>query len=361
MNRLTSTLASAAILSVAAPALAPAQDATGLDAYLEAIAAAQISFDAACETMRDAVPPEGRVWLRRGAGGIEIAPDTARAAEAAAFWAEAALGARAAATVLYGAAITDHAQAEPVMIESSSAGVMVHDGARMSDGDACDALQTITRGLGRGVGTAGSGDPFAAARDLATSPARVTLAIGGTVAAPVGTGVGANGIARGPDGISAEIINGDAGLEMIAAANADAVPGTAQVRLYDPADPFVPVDTIDLTILPAPAPPPPPATAEMNLGSSYAGTLPLGGTQDIKLTVAETQTVSFSSASESDLKAVLETSDGRIIASDDDSGGRYGFSLTAELPAGQYQLRVSHCCGGGGGFVVTTADGLTPK
>ncbi|MFV0475918.1 MAG: hypothetical protein ACK5MQ_17200, partial [Pikeienuella sp.] len=104
---------------------APARAEEGREDWLAAVARAEEDFNAACEALRAADPPEGLVWLRLGPGGIEIAPADENAAAAAAFWAEAALGARAAAEALYGRASGEGLKAAPVMIETGPDGVAV--------------------------------------------------------------------------------------------------------------------------------------------------------------------------------------------------------------------------------------------
>ena len=54
--------------------------------------------------------------------------------------------------------------------------------------------------------------------------------------------------------------------------------------------------------------------------------------------------------------AVCVSETGEVIASDDDSGGRYGFTLDADLQPGIYVLNVHHCCGGGGRYSVTASQ-----
>ena len=44
---------------------------------------------------------------------------------------------------------------------------------------------------------------------------------------------------------------------------------------------------------------------------------------------------------------------GKIILSDDDSGGNYNFAIHQKLPPGDYILSVTHCCFGEGPFSLT--------
>lgn len=127
------TRAALALLILAGPA-----GAAGLDAWLSALARAEAEFEAACALLREAEAPAGLVWLRLGAEGVEIAPATPEDAAAAAFWAEAALGATRAAEALYGQAAGAGLDAAPVMIETGPAGVSLHDGAALATGDACE-------------------------------------------------------------------------------------------------------------------------------------------------------------------------------------------------------------------------------
>jgi len=360
MMRATTTVITVGSLAILMASSAKASDDRGLEAYLKAVETAQVSFEAACEDLRSAAPPDGRVWLRRGANGIEIAPGSAREAEAAAFWAEAALGAHQAAATLYGAAVADKMNATAVMIEARDSKVIVHDGARMAEGNPCDALRNLIRGFGPGGVT---GNPFTAARDAASvsDPQRLALAIGGTATTALSTDVPANGRARGPDGIVTEIRTTTEGTELVATATADATPGSTEIRLYGADDPFRPVETIELTVVPGAASPVIAAPADLSIGSLFSGLLPLDGEQELRFDIKDEQSVRFSSDVSSDLSAVLETDGGIIIATDDDSGDGYGFALGATLPAGKYRLRLFHCCGGGGPFVVSTSNDVITK
>ena len=50
---------------------------------------------------------------------------------------------------------------------------------------------------------------------------------------------------------------------------------------------------------------------------------------------------------------VILTKKGKIILSDDDSGGNYNFAIDQKLPPGDYILSVKHCCFGKGPFSLT--------
>ncbi|QIE54786.1 hypothetical protein G5B40_04605 [Pikeienuella piscinae] len=323
----------------------------GLDAWLNAVAAAERDFDASCDALRATQPPQGLVWLRLGPKGVEFVPADESAAAAAAFWAEAALGAEAAAKALYGRATGEGLEADPVMIETGPEGVAVHDGAALRRGDPCDALRRMVPALG-GAGASMGGDPFDTARADAAS--RIPLAIGAAAVAPLEGAPAAGAFARGPDGITAEIsANEDGGAFVALKASRDASPGEATLRIYDPGDRFHPVETIDLSILPGAAPAPADAMGALSPGGSIEGALSLGEVARIPVEIAETERIRFASRPGTDIAATLETADGRIVAADDDAGGGYGFAFSAELQPGRYFLSVSHCCGGGGAYAVT--------
>lgn len=339
---------------LAAPAIA-ADDPSGLDAYLRAVAGAEADIDAACAALP--APPDGRVWLRLGPEGIEIAPATPEAADAAAFWADAALGAGEAALALYGQATGAGLGDKPVMIEARAAsGVTVHDGAAMHDGDPCDALRRMVGAIG---GEASGGDPFAAARAAASGDGadgpRLTFAIGGEASAALAEPPPTDAIARGPDGVAARIETGEDGARVIAAATGDAEIGESLLRLYDPANPFVPIKEIPISVLPGAAPRPAGGGGVLSPGGGVEGVIAVGGANDVQVKMPEDGRLVFTSAAETDLVATLTDADGRVIARDDDSGDGYGFAFSADLSAGEYVLNLSHCCGGGGPFSVIAA------
>ena len=340
-----------ATLSFAAAAIAGAAESQtiGLEAYLARVDAAEAGLAAACEAFGDARPPEGRVWVRLGAGGVEIAPADETAAEAAAFWAEAALGAQAAAERLYGQAAGDGLKAAPVMIEAKADGVAIHDGKAMTLGDPCDALERLTAAMG----AAGPGNPFAAARSAAAAEDSVPLPVGGGATAPLGQAP-EGALAIGPDGVSAEIIETEDGAALSLTANADAVPGEALARIYAPGDRFRPVETVPLRILPGPIEETGQGGA-ISVGGRHDGAIRLGREETLTLDIRQSGRVRFASEGNADLSAVLETASGEIVAGDDDSGAGYGFGFSAELAPGRYTLRVRHCCGGGGRYAVTAS------
>lgn len=321
----------------------------GLEAYLARVDAAEAGLAAACASLGDKVPPEGRVWVRLGARGVEIAPADEAAAEAAAFWAEAALGAREAAERLYGQAAGDGLKAAPVMIEAQAGGVAIHDGKAMTLGDPCDALERLTAAMG----DAGPGNPFAAARQAAASENRVALPVGGGAAATLGP-LPEGALAIGPDGVSAEIVETEDGAALMLSAGADARPGEAVARIYAPGDRFRPVETIPLRILPGPSPETGGGGA-ISVGGRHDGAIRLGGEEALTLDIRQSGRIRFVSEGNADLSAVLETASGEIVAQDDDSGSGYGFRFSTELAPGRYTLRVRHCCGGGGRYAVTAS------
>ncbi len=351
MNRATCIFRLMTLALLAAPA-ASAEDLSGLEAYLAAVSRAEQRTEADCQKVQSTILPEGRVWLKRGPNGLEIVPQDARAAEAAAFWASVVLGAEDIARRLYGRVVTDDADADPIMIETTDGIATVHGGMQLARGDACDAL----RGLIGGMGGIQGGNPFNAARDAATDTTRVTLAIGGVAEAPITATLPADAIVRGPDGVTAGLEAGEDGPLIRIEARADATPGEATVRVYDPNDRFTPLETIDLSILPGAAPAEQGAETTIFAGDRHEGILPVGRSQRVALTLQNGERVTFTSSDDTDLRATLESEDGRIIAADDDSGPGYGFTLKADLAPGRYFLILSHCCGGGGRFAVTRAN-----
>ncbi|WP_340108806.1 hypothetical protein [Pikeienuella sp. HZG-20] len=337
----------ATVFALSLALLAAPGHGAGLEAWLASIGAAERDLDARCEALRAAPPPEGLVWLRLGPNGVEIVPADARAAAAAAFWAEAALGAKAAALALYGQAAGAGLAGAPVMIETGPDGVAVHDGGALRLGDPCDALRRMVSALG---GAGASAQPFEDARRKAA--ARTALAIGGEAVLPLETAP-AGAYARGPDGVRAlieETAKGDALLAL--RATGDAAPGEAEIRVYAPGDRFHPIAAYPIQILPGPAAPPAPPTGTLSPGGRIAGEVALDGAARIPVVVTEPGRVVFASGPEADFAATLETADGRVIAGDDDSGRGYGFLFSAELTPGRYFLSVNHCCGGGGAFEV---------
>lgn len=327
-----------------------AETTAGLEAYLARVEAAEASFGAACGDMRAAAPPEGRVWLRLGGKGIEIVPADPGAAEAAAFWAEAALGARAAAEQLYGRAVGAALSDAPVMIETGPAGVTVHDGKAMALGDPCDALERIVAALGDGA----PGDPFAAARAAAASAETVALPVGGAATARLGD-LPPGATARGPDGVSARIIETDEGPQLALSAGADARPGASEARIYGPGDKFRPIEVVPLAILPGAAAVQAAPGGALGPGGRREGDLRVGAEDVVEVVISEATRLRFASEGDADLSAVLESAAGDRIGGDDDSGEGYGFAFSADLPPGRYTLKLRHCCGGGGRYAVTAA------
>ncbi|MEL7462547.1 MAG: hypothetical protein AAFN79_00670 [Pseudomonadota bacterium] len=341
---------SLAVFFALAPALiaAPVAANTGLEAYLDRIDAAETDFRAACEALAAETPPEGLVWLRVGPNGIEIAPADASGAEAAAFWADAALGARAAAERLYGAAVDEALADAPVMIEARAGSVTVHDGAEMSMGDPCEALKRLVSALGG----ASSSAPFAAARASAEASDAIAVAVGGEAEAPL-SALPAGAVARGPAGVEAEIVENEDGARLVLTAGPDARPGRGLARIYAPGDKFRPLETMPVTVLPGAAPPSEPSGGALPLGGAFAGAVRVGAQDVLTVTVDEARRVEFASSGDADISAVLESETGQVIAADDDSGDGYGFAFSVALSPGRYALKLRHCCGGGGGYAVT--------
>ncbi len=336
--------AALALLLAAGPA-----GAAGLDAWLSALARAESDFEAACETLRAAEAPAGLVWLQLGPNGVEIAPATPEDAAAAAFWAEAALGAKRAAETLYGQAAGAGLAAQPVMIETGPEGISLHDGAALTTGDACDALRRMVSALG---GAAPTSSPFEAARDEAGET--VSLPRGGAAVAPLAKAPPDGAVARGPDGVLAEIeLDGEGAAFVALEAGADAELGETTLRIYTPDDPFRAVAEIPLLILPGEGGETGDVAGALSPGETAEGALALGAEARLTVEVTEPGRIAFASEGATDLAARLETADGAAVAADDDSGADYGFSLGADLRPGRYVLILTHCCGGGGRYHVT--------
>lgn len=336
------------------PAAAGAETrATGLEAYLQAVDAAEAGFAAACDEARAAPAPQGRVWLRLGRQGLEIVPADADGADAAAFWADRTLGSKRAAAALYGEAAGARLKAKPVMIETGAdGGVTVHDGKAMTLGDACDALRRIVAAMGDGA----PGDPFAAARDLAASPERLPLAIGGRTETTLADGLPEGAEARGPEGVAARIEPGEDGPTLVLEAGADAAPGDASARIYAPGDPFRPLQTIPVVILPGSAPATGSTGGAISIGEAIEGAVAAGDEAALTLEIREPRRVRFASGGGADMAAELVSESGAVVGRDDDSGQGYGFAFSAELAPGVYTLKLRHCCGGGGRFSLTTTS-----
>ena len=87
----------------------------------------------------------------------------------------------------------------------------------------------------------------------------------------------------------------------------------------------------------------------------------LGTTSDadlFKIVVEQAGTLSVTSDGPTDVKGTLETDAGNVIATDDDSGERYNFSLEVAVDAGTYFLRVTHCCAGLGEYQLSVQTTL---
>ena len=321
-----------------------------LEAYLSLVSSTESELKEACEAVADKAPTQGAAWLRMGQHGLEIAPDEARDAEAAAFWAEVALGARAAARRLYGAAAAETFAAGPVLIELAQGDASVFASGARTTGDICDAM----RRLAGAMGPTGAVNPFAAAREVTTKPA-APIAIGGETEISMETPLAPGSTLRGPDGIAAELTEDGAAIRLTA--NADARTGPAALRIYAEGDSFRPTGEIPLTILPgADRPLPVKQVGALKPGGGFAGDLPLGGAVELELTLEKAQTLTLAAVSDADLTVEVLTKSGQPIARDDDSGTGYGFSLNAALQPGGYVVKITHCCGGGGAFAVSATS-----
>ena len=321
-----------------------------LEAYLRLVDETEADLKAACEALADKAPSSGAAWLRMGQRGLEIAPDASRDAEAAAFWAEVALGARAAARRLYGAAAAETFASGPVLIEMKQGAASVFAGGARTEGDICEAMTRVVGAMGAEAAI----NPFAAARGVTETPA-APVAIGGETEIAMETPLPANSALRGPDGVAAELAEDGATIRLTA--NSDARVGEAVLRVYADGDNFRPAEEIPLAILPgADRPLPARQIGALSPGGGFAGDLPLGGAVELEMTLKEAQTLTLAAVSDADLIVEVLTKSGQPVAKDDDSGTGYGFSLNAALPPGGYVVKITHCCGGGGAFAVSATS-----
>ncbi len=321
-----------------------------LETYLSLVSATEGDLKTACQTVAGKAPASGAAWLRMGARGLEIAPDEARDAEAAAFWAEVALGARAAARRLYGAAAAETFASGPVLIELNQGAASVFAGGARTTGDICDAMTRVVGAMGAG----GAVNPFAAAREVATAPA-APIAIGGETSISMEAPITSGSTLIGPDGITAELTDDGATIRLTA--NAEASVGAARLRIYNEGDNFRPAEEIPLTILPgADRALPARQVGALKPGGGFAGELPLGGAVELEMTLEEAQTLTLAAVSDADLTVEVLTKSGQPVARDDDSGAGYGFSLNTALQPGGYVVKITHCCGGGGAFAVSATS-----
>ncbi len=315
--------------------------AEGLEAWLDAAAAAETAAAERCGALAEAGgPPEGRVWLRWAAGGLSVVADAEASPEAAGWWAEATLGAREAAAALFGG---DARALDGVMIEAAQGRVAMFDGRRMAETDLCGALARVA--------AAGAASPRAAA--AATADATLVAPVGGEARARVGgLDFAGEAVARGPDGVVAEIapVGDDGAAALLVSPGPGAAPGPGTVRIYARGDPFRPRAVLPLRVLPGADAPQPPAT--LTPGSAASGRIAPGGAAEVALELAEPARLRLFSTGPEDLRAALSTAQGVVVAEGDDTPGGYGFALEVDLAAGAYRLRVSHCCGGGGAWRV---------
>ncbi len=72
-----------------------------------------------------------------------------------------------------------------------------------------------------------------------------------------------------------------------------------------------------------------------------------------KFSLTSSSTVHVNSRGPTDVVGAILTKKGKIILSDDDSGGNYNFAIHQKLPPGDYILSVKHCCFGEGPFSLT--------
>ncbi|MBM3505585.1 MAG: hypothetical protein FJX65_17175 [Alphaproteobacteria bacterium] len=88
------------------------------------------------------------------------------------------------------------------------------------------------------------------------------------------------------------------------------------------------------------------------------GRIEVPGDVDVyRIVLSAPGVLTASSSGPTDLAATLTGEDGATLASDDDSGAWYNFSLSKLLPAGTYFLNVRHCCNGTGRYTVSISSG----
>lgn len=320
-----------------------------LETYLALISATEADLADTCAALTAEAPSAGQAWLRIGDRGLELAPNEARSAEAAAFWAEFALGAWQAARALYGQAAGRAFISGPVLIEINGDAATIFDGEARSGGDLCAAMTRLVGVMG---GAAAS--PFATARDTLSRPI-APVAIGGETQIELESSYSPDTILRGPDGVAAII--GEDGATIALSATADATIGDSALRIYAQGDPFKPIDEIPITILPgADTPLPQRQIGALTVGGAFSGDLPMGGVVELDISLKDARRLTVAGTTNADLKVEILSKSGVGVAADDDSGDGYGFSISANLPAGAYVVKVTHCCGGGGAFVVSATS-----
>ena len=72
-----------------------------------------------------------------------------------------------------------------------------------------------------------------------------------------------------------------------------------------------------------------------------------------KFSLTSSSNVHLKSRGPTDVVGAILTKKGKIILSDDDSGGNYNFAIHQKLSPGDYILSVKHCCFGEGPFSLT--------
>ena len=92
------------------------------------------------------------------------------------------------------------------------------------------------------------------------------------------------------------------------------------------------------------------ATATPLVGTASGRLGSIGDADLFRIVVEKAGTLSVISNGPTDVMGTLETGEGSIIASDDDGGERYNFSIKQPVAAGTYFLRVTHCCAGQGDY-----------
>jgi len=184
-----------------------------------------------------------------------------------------------------------------------------------------------------------------------------------------------------PDGIRARdvtVVNPET-ITARVAIDADAPPGLQTVQVFNPGKQFSPQERFDLRIMsdldaleamvagegadsgevmkgtgevdPQPDDFANTVARATRLENTVSGRIEVSGDADLfRVEAPQNGALKISSDGPTDLVGELRDTEGRLIAANDDGGGRYNFRLEAPVRAGTYFLRVTHCCNGKGSY-----------
>lgn len=322
-----------------------------LSAFLAGADAAAARFDASCAAIGKLDTPYA-LWLEPGQAGWQVRGGQGPAAEA---WRAAAGDASRTAAALGWAGLPRR-----MLVRHDQSGWFIgRDGARGAHyRQACQALGELVRRL------AGADDlpAFASGRELRLgagwlSDDRPLLAPGRAARLVIGLADSADppqlagppalrvlAMSRGAEGWVADITLGPT------------PPGPAQLLVFDGGGHLAPAARLDVLVTAGSGGAAPVAAepAALTAGVPASGYLAAGATDRWTLDLAEGGALTIESTGGTDLAARLEGPDGRVLASDDDGGAGYNFSLApGALPPGRYVLAVSHPGAGAGAYEVT--------